>query len=167
MESNVTTININMENLDTEERERLLALVEKANKPKDTGLWKPEKDEEYWYLIKDGGVRVTTNDNYEVDKATIALGNYFQTCEEAEFEVERRKVIQQLRELSGGYKPKRGETWYVLSYNMRAQYVYVDGRYDTTVHGVPVYFKNEVTVNEAVKTVGEDRLKKYYFGIEE
>lgn len=89
-------ITVNMENLSQEERSILLPLIEKANKPKNK-VWKPESDEMYYYSCSDGFIKEATWDNINVDKNRYAIGNCFKTREEAEFALERQKVIMELK----------------------------------------------------------------------
>lgn len=48
------TLNVNLNNLTEEERNTLLALVEKS--VKEPKVWKPEINEKYYYVRSDGGI---------------------------------------------------------------------------------------------------------------
>lgn len=163
---NENTINVNMENLSTEERTQLLALIEKANKPQESGLWKPEKHEEYYFIYADGDIAEVKNEDCTADRKIFALGNYFRTKEEAEFMVERLKVLHELRELAGGYKFQLDEDNYFLFYD------FIEGKIGTifnccSTYGTEILFPTQETAQNAIGAIGEYRLKKYYFCIED
>lgn len=165
-------IKINLENLSEEEKEQLMSLVEKANKPK-TGRWKPKKAEKYWamsIIAINGTTKICWNDN-EFDERSFAIGNVFKTEEEAKFALEKRKVESELQdiadELNDGWEPdftNSAEQKYNIFYDYRSNTIVVD-RNQTHKFAV-VYFKNETITEEAIKRIGEERLKKYYFEVE-
>lgn len=69
------------------------------------GLWKPEIGEEYYSVSG-----TDYHDSYEYygdefDIGCISIGNCFKTRELAEKHREKLKVMQRLREISGGFKP--------------------------------------------------------------
>lgn len=164
-------MSVNMNNLTETEKEQLLTLVEKANKDKPK-TYIPENGEKYWYIAYYGQV-----DGYEywynapTDKDSLKIGNCFKTREEAEFELEKLKVIKELKdyalehnEYEIDWKEKNKEKWYIY-YN----YCYSVVSYSVTFDMVlsTVYFTNPRIAENAIKTIGKDRLKKYYFEIEE
>ena len=128
----------------------------------EDGVWKPKLEEKYWYINNNSfPYKDTWVDTY-VDDCRFDIGNVFKTQEDAEFQVERLKVITKLKQFSHeftyGYRNfyinlSNGDT---LSYNYRS---------NVMVQGV-IYFESEEKVNEAIEAVGEDRIKKYLFGVE-
>lgn len=166
-------ITVNMNNLTETEKEQLLTLVEKANKDKPK-KYIPESGEKYWYIAYYGQV-----DGFEywynapTDKDSLKIGNCFKTCEEAEFELEKLKVIKELKdyalehneyEIDWKDRDKNKNKWYIY-YN----YYYSDINYDAaySIKLNTVYFTSSQIADNAIKTIGKNRLKKYYFGIEE
>lgn len=47
--NNENNISVNLNNLSDEERQTLISLIEKANKPKSK-VWKPEKNETFFFI---------------------------------------------------------------------------------------------------------------------
>ena len=89
---------INFENLTEKEAAQLMFLIRKANKEdKKNNLWKPCIGEDYYQIAADGDVEMREWDGRGYDEDSYAIGNCFKTKEEAEFEVERQKVIVELK----------------------------------------------------------------------
>lgn len=153
-----TNITVNLENLSDKERETLLAIIEKANKPKPK-LWKPN-DKEIYYLICEGGMVVETrNSNHHCDRARFSMGNCFRTEEEAEFALERLKVIQKLREFACEKLDDDHIKWYLY-----LKHGCVCTSWLVSLQG-DLCFQTAQDAEAAIKAVGEERIKKYYFGI--
>lgn len=163
MDNNIT---VNMENLSQEERSTLLSLIEKANKPKNK-VWKPEKDETYYYLYSYGKIEEDTWDNANEDRIRYAIGNCFKTREEAEFAIERQKVITELKRYAMEHNEEKID-WnngkqikYSLSYQHNKNMILIDCCYSSQC--CSIFFTSEEIAIAAIKEIGEERLKKYYF----
>lgn len=162
-------IKLNMENLSKEEREQLLKLVEKANK-KGSKIWKPEPGEAY-YVIDDCGAIyksvVGRAHDESIDEGRYSIGNCFNTQEEAEFALEKQKVIVELERFA---KENNKHSEYCVSsllvYNRPKHKVeclqLVDRYYPTSL-----IFSDSQVGMDAIQTIGEDRLIKYYFGVKD
>ena len=89
--------------------------------------------------------------------------------EEAEFGVERRKVTAELKK----FAMTRAEV-NAARYCKTVYHLYIDSadtlltttNYNGRTAGV-LYFESEYKVQEAIRAVGEERIKKYYFGLED
>lgn len=171
-ENKMEEIKLNLENLSEEEREQLMKLVEKANKPK-AGRWKPETYNTYWFisLLTASGISRSSWRGDSFDNARFSVGTVFKTEKDAKFALEKRKVEVELQdiadELNDGWKPDwtNGEQdKYFLYYDCRAKCF----RFSTNeiFKNPVVYFKTESMAKEAIKRIGEERLKKYYFDVE-
>ena len=131
---------------------------------KNNGVWKP-KAHEMCYSIDDAGniCEWYWLDSREDDEASLAIGNVFRTREEAEFELERLKVIQELKQFSRPFK--RGKKNYNIYYSSG------DGELDISTHinalHADIYFETEEKAWDAIDVVGVDRIKKYYLEIPE
>lgn len=160
-------ITVNMENLSNEERSTLLSLIEKANKPKNK-VWKPEKDEIYYYLYSYGKIEEDTWDNINEDRIRYAIGNCFKTKEEAEFALERQKVIMELKRFALEHNEKEIDwsdgkpKWLIYSNRNHVGFKYVNLLKENNI-----YFTSEKITQAAIKEIGEERLKKYYFEVKE
>lgn len=164
-------IKLNMENLTKEEREQLLKLVEKANR-KESKVWKPKYKDKY-YFIDDRGEIIYSfwsggPDSILMDKDRYDLGNCFKTQEEAEFALERHKVIVELERFAKEYNdPSEIPTW-ELRYNRKQKAIHIIDIIEYIDNFVShIRFTSSNLVYEAIETIGEDRLIKYYFGIQE
>lgn len=169
-------IEVNLNNLTKEEQEQFNALVEKANKPKSK-VWKPEVGEEYfcidtfrakiipmvWDRLADG---INNGDNF-----CYAIGNCFKTRGEAEFALERLKVIAEMKRYITEHDDT-GVDWnthlkvkYSLGYNYDEDRLFVCVAYDINRGGL--YAGDSIVMEDMIKEIGEDRIEKYYFGVGE
>lgn len=139
-----------------------------VEKPKS--VWDLKEGDTY-YLIDVTGDVIEANWlgywlDYDNDKRSRKIGNAFLTKEEAEFEVERRKVEMEMLRLGGKRKAEQGKANWFLEYRP------VSGRIETLwssyeIDQGVIYFESEEKAKKAVETIGEDRIKKYIFGVEE
>lgn len=157
---------VNMENLSTEEREQLMKLIEKANNVEDK-VWKPKKYDEYYIITGYGEIHSDTWHDSNHNELVYSIGNCFRTKEEAEFAVERLKVIAEMKRIAAKDDDVEWDG-YLCHY-----FVFYDERTSTLNIGTNswckytfIYFASEERVQEAIDTIGEDRIKKYLFGIE-
>lgn len=168
MENNIT---VNMDNLSDEERNTLLNLIEKANKRKNK-VWKPEIGEGYYCINSDSNKMISyyhwQNDVY--DKHYYETGNCFKTKEEAEFTLEKQKVITELKrfalenndELDWNDTDKKK---YFIEYDHRGKFIDFDYSYFKKIAD-NIYFSSKEIARETVETIGIERLKKYYFEVD-
>lgn len=168
MDNNTLQININ--NLTDEERATLLYLVKKANKS-DSKVWKPEYDMDYYFIRNNGQICYTNWIKSDIDKERFILGNCFKTEEEAEFALERQKVITELKRYMLENNEKEID-WYdhcVLKYYI--QYDYVNDTlniastryYKSNISSM--YFTSDKIAQAAIEAIGKERIKKYYFEV--
>lgn len=170
-ENKMNSIIVNMENLTVEEREQLLALVKKSNKPK-VKVWKPKKDEEYYFIGNCNDIRQDIWDKYNVyGEGRYSIGNCFKTIEEARFAIEKLKVIAELKRFAQEHNEYEidwtNNSWkYYLSYNhLSIKSIVIIST--ITVQGANIYFTSEEIAKKAIESIGKDRLKKYYFEVED
>ena len=166
MENNIT---VNMENLSEEEREQLMKIIKKSNGCKRK-VWKPECDKNYWII---NGFRVVNScwDNDNVDYRRYEIGNCFKTEKDAEFALEKLKVEAELRrfaeennECEIDWTDRKQNKW-LICYNYDSKNF--DTGYDDTLRTHYIYFSSKEIAKQAIKHIGEERLKKYYFRIED
>lgn len=166
MENNIT---VNMENLSEEEREQLMKIIKKSNGCKRK-VWKPECNKNYWII---NGFRVVNSswDNDNVDYRRYEIGNCFKTEKEAKFALEKLKVEAELRrfaeennECEIDWTDEDQEKWCMY-------YSYMDGDVyftDAYCHKRnDIYFSSKKIGAQAVDSIGKERLKKYYFEVED
>lgn len=100
------------------------------------------------------------------DKKKFNIGNYFETQEAVKFEVERLKVIAELKhfaEPKGTIWKRKYLHWSFVYDNDDKRLVYVSSSYFINSC---FYFSTEQEAKKAVETIGEDRIKKYYLEVE-
>lgn len=166
---NVMNIEVNFDNLTKEEQEQFNALVEKANKPK-CKVWKPEIREKYYtvgigdsYILWQGDV---------IDELNYAIGNCFITRKEAEFALERLKVIAEMKryiaehdDVEIDWSNRNQKKWYIF-YHHDIGCIDTDYYIHPQIIDSSLYASSAETLKDMVKEIGEDRIKKYYFGVE-
>ena len=104
--------------------------------------------------------------NDEIDLNHRYLGNCFLTKEEAESELERVKIEAEMLRLGGRRKFELGKAnWYLeyrpMSGGIEAMWTTYEMRQGT------IYYDSEEKAKKVVEIIGEDRIKKYIFGVEE
>ena len=163
------TINVNLLNLSEEERERLIGLINKANQTTQK-RWRGERNNHYYFISDAGEIKKGREDKVAYDSSRYQLGNYFKTKEEAEFELNKRLVYQELKdyalehnEMGIDWKKSEQEKW-VISYDNQFKCLRYRIRYTLSDIG-QIYFSSCEIAREAVKAIGEDRIEKYLFNI--
>lgn len=130
--------------------------------------WKPENKEEYYYIADNGEIALSHWTNYLTDNTRYAIGNCFKTEEEAEFMVERLKVLAEMREYADDEQEWEYDNchWHI-GYNPNTECIKVG--YFIFTKNIPfnIYFSSEEQAQKAIDAIGEERLKKYYFEVEE
>lgn len=167
MENNIS---VNLENLSEEEREQLMKLIKKSNGFKSK-MWKPKRGELFFYISGRGYIFSSKWINSYICNEYYSIGNCFKTKEEAEFALEKVRVETELRrfaeennEYEIDWTDKKQEKWFI-SYNCKEEIINPICAYDFCICNI--YFTSEEIAKQAVGYVGEERLKKYYFGIED
>ena len=163
------TITINMENLSEEERKQLIELVEKSNKEHNK-VWKPADREKYYYIRNDGDIYKAFFENYSsVDCDNYSIGNCFRTEKEANFAVEKLKVIADLKRFAEGKNDKEldwndvTQSKYWLQYDCNQNKILIFE--NQFLKHNDIYFSSEKIAKEAIETIGKGRIKKYYFEV--
>lgn len=132
-------------------------------KPKT--VWDLEEREECYSLTICGNVHHGFWDGSSSSIAIRELGELFLTREEAQDELERRKVETEMLRLGGRRKVEQGKANWFLEYrpsSSRIEALWSSYEMDQGV----IYFESEEKAKKALETIGEERLKKYIFGVE-
>ena len=142
--------------------ETLEAILEEFDEIEEEEF-KLERGDVYWVVDGSGEPINQGWDGYPYDKIALENNAIFKTKEEAEFEAERLKVLRGLEKLGRPFKPH--EDNYVIAFSHNAGLKVVG--YVTTVTSYGnYYFDSEEEAREAIEKIGEDKIKKYLFGIE-
>ena len=146
-------------------KELIIEKAEVEQKPKPKTIWdfNTNDRDSYYYIDEAGCLRPDRFDEGYFEIRRGDLGNAFLTEEEAEFEVERRKIEAVMRKYSKPYEAD--EDNYCILYFHDMERVDVNC-YSVTDYGM-LYFKAEEIAEKVIDEIGEDRLKKYWFGITE
>ena len=147
----------------------LLANMEKMLKECD-GRWKPELNEDYYYVNQVSATSRAVNDEFDIDAARYRTYNCFKTKEQAELEAEKILVRRQLediaRRLNRGVKidwRDDNQYKYCFIYDVDYQHINQDSNINVIRQGA-VYCLDKRFLEVAIKEIGEDRLKKYLRG---
>ena len=141
-------------------KERIAELEELAKEEQEF----PQDGDEYWYMSTTGNVYDENWEGFDFEEDALEIGNVFKTKEQAEFAVEKLKVEAELRKYSRPFEYGKFNHYLFLD---------IDGdsfRTDFTSYCPPqgaIYFESEEKAQEAVSTVGKERVKKYIFGVED
>jgi hypothetical protein len=124
----------------------------------------PKEGDTYYFISPNGSIQPETYE-LEYDREAYLIGNYFRTQEDAEFAVERLKVIAEMKRCGGVWKTKRNEIGTRLSFNLYSMTVELYTSADNAT--IPsVWFPTETQAQKAINTIGEERLLKYWFCVE-
>lgn len=130
--------------------------------------WKPQYGEKYYTISTRGTIDF---DNFvaenNTDAVRLLLGNVFETEEEAKHMLEKIKIINKLKELSNIDFYDCETKKYALYYSPRYKSVSIQEHNCVKELPFSVYFTTKEDCLNAIKEIGEDNLKKYYFDVEE
>lgn len=162
-------LNVNMENLKEEERNQLLALIKKSTEEKPK-VWKPKNGEVYYFINAIGKYEPDVWHGIETDEDMYIFGNCFKTEEEAEFAIEKQKVITEMKRFAQKHNEKidwnnEYQNKYYLYYDHECECVLIDKK--CYMKTSTIYFSSIEIAQQAIETIGADRLIKYYFEVED
>ena len=141
-------------------KQRIAELEQQAKQEQEF----PQYGDTYWCINAYGGVSKETWDGYDIEKDMLVIGNGFRTEQEAEFAVEKLKVEAELRKFSRPFVD--GEENNHIKYSPSFDELSVLTSFSYQDQGV-FYFESKEKVQQAIESVGADRIKKYIFGVEE
>lgn len=154
----------------------LVKIVEDIKGGFDSVLEELMKEQEFDFQLDDAYFVVNFHgeadgllwDDDSYDKKALENNAIFKTQEEAEFEAERLKVLRELEKMGRAFKPYEDNYSVSLGYNLQNQEnlgisctgatEFLYGNY---------YFDSTEEAKKAIDKIGEDRIKKYLFGIDE
>jgi len=124
----------------------------------------PQDEDKYWYVGMRGNVFSSEWEGLPSEEHMLEVGNIFKTEDEAYFAVEKLKVDAELRNLS--------DSWDLESTQYTFSFDWENGEFnleypDYNQYPNSYYFYSADDVQQAIETVGRERIKKYLFGVEE
>ena len=146
------------QSLETLKRELEELKAKKENEP-----WKPKDGNKYWYINTSGWGLTTVWHGDIADESRYALGNVFKTIEEANFRAEQLKVEAELRRFSRPFDEDE-RNWAII-FDVDEKEITIDN--ERSYQSCNIHFASEEIAQKAIDTVGEDRIKKYYFGVQD
>ena len=155
--------------LESDEDGISLISIENNLKPyigKNNSVWNIKKGDKYYGLSEYCRISEFIWDDTPFDKNVLESGNGFLTKEEAEFELERRKIEVKMLRLGGRRNIKICNDNYYIMYDHKTRNLAYFNRNWMHSQG-SIFFDTYVDVDKAVKSIGEDRIKKYIFGVKE
>ncbi|OYQ68286.1 hypothetical protein [Aerococcus sp. 1KP-2016] len=148
-----------IEALEAEFNERLKALKAEVQQEQEF----PQDGDLYWFIDDEGGMFSAFYKKHYLDINRQKIGNIFRTKDQAEFAVEKLKVEAELRKYSRPFKYGKPNRNIILTDNENVSTAYW---YKKQTQG-GIYFESEEKAQQAISTVGEERIKKYIFGVED
>ena len=133
--------------------------------PKPRTVWDLKEGDRYYYFDDYDGVSFSTWNDIDVDITRRYFGNCFLTKEEAQFEVERRKVeVILLKYGRRGFKYSEDNYYIYYEYDESSiEIVCYESFQDQGV----IYFDTEELCQKVMIAAGEENIKKYIFGVED
>lgn len=149
-----------IEALETEFAEKIKALKEEAQQGDEF----PKDGDDYWYVDVDAEVVEMEWDGSDCDQDRLSIDNVFKTKEQAEFVVEKLKVEAELRKFSRPFE--NGKYNHYIFFYIEGNNIEVGYKRACYSQGA-IYFESEEKTQQAIRSVGEERIKKYIFGVED
>lgn len=140
---------------------------EEQKKKETKNHWKPITSEKYFFTYSNGDVDSVIWTENKADKGRYGLRNVFRTKEDAEFEVERRKIIAELQNYADDHNGEiaHPSDAFWLGFDEDNTLIIVED--DSIFPPVgTVLFSDADTAYNAIEDIGEDRIIKYMFGID-
>ena len=120
------------------------------------------RNDQYYYITGEGEIMIDSSEWFDELCVRLDIGNYFKTREEVEFQLERLKVLAELREYE--VPCKIFETYHIYA-------VPSEDRIAISVWNTPnidyreIHFESREKAKEAINKIGLERLLKYYFKV--
>ena len=141
-------------------KERIAELEEQEKQEREF----PQYGNTYSYINTYGGVESDIWEGHFAERNMVKIGNFFKTEEQAEFAAEKLRVEAELRKFSRPFK--EGEYNYFIQIHPSHNNIVTESDDYYQTQGT-IYFESTAIANEATDTVGEERIKKYLFGVED
>ena len=123
----------------------------------------------YFFLTVSGAVQreIWCGDSSDFNRERI--GNTFLTEEDAEFAKERLEVIAELKKYAKEFSDEEWPNPSIVKHYIIFDYEdhVINIGYVCFTKASDIYFESKGKAQEAIKAVGEDRIKKYYLGVKE
>ena len=142
-------------------------IIEAENIKEQQKEW-PKDGDEFYYISATGNI---PGDYYyaggNISNNILSIGNCFKTKEEAKFEVERLKVLAEMKKFAEPYD----RDWdgyndhYMICIDMNNKDIFYSCNNTNKTGGI--YFESKEKAMECVNAIGADRIKKYFLRVED
>ena len=122
----------------------------------------PQQDNTYWYVSMRGNIFTSQWEGFPSEVAMLKFGNIFRTEDQAKFALEKLKVEAELRKYSGPASEGSAYIYRLADTNQ----IGLGVKFYSQSQGT-IYFESAEKAQQAIEAVGEERIKKYLFGVEE
>ena len=128
----------------------------------------PKYGDKYYFIDGDEVCESFWYDD-EIDRKRLSIGNCFKTREEAEFEVERLRVLHEMKKFAEpkDYKWDSFNEHHYIYCRFLNNNNFVEIGNINSCKSDEIYFKSKEDAKACIEAVGEDRIKKYYLRIED
>lgn len=132
-------------------------------------VWDLKEGEECYWLTLTGHIYNGIWDGSGLSIGIRDTGGCFLTRKEAECEIERRKVETEMLRLGGRREFKNGENNYyiVCDFDSSNFAIRVFNNKSDGFALMTIYFDSAKECKKAIETIGESKVKKYIFGVDE
>lgn len=136
-----------------------------AEKPKS--VWDLKEGEECYWLTLTGHIYNGIWGGSGLSIGIRDTGGCFLTREEAECDIERRKVETEMLRLGGRREFKNGENNYYIVCDFDSSHfaIRIFNNKSDGFAPMTIYFDSAKECRNAIETIGEDRIRKYIFGV--
>lgn len=154
---------VELENLTDEEKKTFLKLVKKGKKHCRKCI-----NGIYYSIRPNGNIVSSVEENTFYDDNCWKFGNYYNTVKEAEFAKQKQLVYQELKKYALEHNTEKidWENYLQIKYfiycNTKSNDLDIMDVSKRKITG-QVYFTSEKIAENAIKDIGEDRIKKYLF----
>lgn len=126
-----------------------------AEEVKESGWWKPEEGDTYYFIDDDGDSRAVYWRNYDWEVNRFVMGNCFKTWNAAERYRDYLKAIATVRQDEGVLTPEQAAT------NGHIYYIYIHDEFELVVHGFNADYVSVNTVLFDTREYAQASLDKH------
>lgn len=147
-----------------EELKAKIEELEQGTQEETDNRWKPEVGKDFWRVSVGGDVYKAEWENDHFDDNVFNHTDIFPTEEQAIFDRERKCIRRELMKYGRTFDPSVRNWMFDYNYHDKTfSYWNLKNR----CYPFVIYFESKEMAEKAVKEVGEDRIKKYLFGVED
>lgn len=134
--------------------------------------WKPEKGDPYCMIMTAGNIGYFVWEDSEIDNYLWSVGKIYKTEKLALFDSDKAKVKAELERYAREHNDPDHEEWNRCYIHFCIQLPPPDNshlriaEYCNFKTESVTYFTSRKIAENAIKVIGEDRIKKYLFGVE-